>query len=200
MLIHVLSGQWPFPDGAVLVNPQNPRDLVPVSEFDRRANYIKIVGKEHPLLTLIETCLSNSPSYRPTASDIHHQISVVAADHPPSFANKMEVLEIIKGLKEKTVIMKVENEEMRRERDNAIAEKNIAVTEKERLSAKLENITVTTEIQKRINMEKDVTALEDEELKAEMDILVIDENGSESGCGTTSPPDTATDGLAPVVK
>ena len=38
MMVHVLNGQWPFPGEAVRVNPRNPNDpndLVGVTEFDR---------------------------------------------------------------------------------------------------------------------------------------------------------------------
>ena len=68
MMVHVLSGQWPFPGEAVRVNsrdPNNPNDLVGVTEFDRREEYINLIGNEHPLMTLIQGCLSNSPSPAP---------------------------------------------------------------------------------------------------------------------------------------
>ena len=98
MVVHVLSGQWPFPKEAVQVNPQNPKDLTPLSEFDRREDYIKEIRNEHPLLTLVENCLSNSPSHRPTSSEVHQQVSAVAADHPPSFTNRVDMLKRIKHI------------------------------------------------------------------------------------------------------
>ena len=102
-MVHVLSGRWPFPGEAVRVNPQNPNDpndVLGVSEFNRREDYINDIGKEHPLMTLIQHCLSNSPSHRSTSSEVHQQVSAVAADHPPSFSNRMEMLERIKALRE----------------------------------------------------------------------------------------------------
>ena len=128
MMIHVLSGQWPFPGEAVRVNPQNPddpNDLVGVTEFDRREEHINKIGNQHPLMTLIRQCLSNSPSHRPTSSDVHHQVTAMATDHPPSFANRVEMLERIKSLQE-------EKETVRMEKDNIVAENNQQILELER--------------------------------------------------------------------
>ena len=134
MMVHVLSGHWPFPGEAVRVNPRNPNspnDLVGVTEFDRREEYINLIGNEHPLMTLIQGCLSNSPSHRPTSSEVHQRVSAVAADHPPSFANIVEMMDRIKALGE-------EKERERTEKENAIVEKDAAIVEKDRRRAKLE--------------------------------------------------------------
>ena len=101
MMLHVLSGRWPFPGEAVRVNPRNPNnpnDLVGVTEFDRREEYANLVGNEHPLMTLIQGCLSNSPAHRPTSSEVHQRVSAVAAEHPPSFTNRVEMMDRIKAL------------------------------------------------------------------------------------------------------
>ena len=136
MMVHVLSGQWPFPGEAVRVNPRNrannPNDLVGVTEFDRREEYINLIGNEHPLMTLIQGCLSNSPSHRPTSSEVHQRMSEVAADHPPSFTNRVEMMERIKTLGG-------EKERVRSEKDNAVAEKDAATTERDRSIAELKD-------------------------------------------------------------
>ena len=99
MIMHVLSGEWPLPKAAVEVGPQN--ELIPLSEFDRRKDYIKdSTVAECPLIDLLKSCLSNSSSHRPTSSEIHRQVSAVAVDHPPSFANRVEMLERIKALEQ----------------------------------------------------------------------------------------------------
>ena len=131
MMVHVLSGQWPFPGEANIVNPRNPNDLVGVTELDRREEYINKIGNQHPLMQLIQACLSNSSSHRPTSSEVHQQVSAVAADHSPSFANRVEMLERIKVLGE-------EKETMRMEKNNAVAEKETAVGEREGVLAELE--------------------------------------------------------------
>jgi hypothetical protein len=134
MIVHVLSGQWPFPGEAVRVNPRNPNnpnDLVGVTEFDRREEYINLIGNEHPLMTLIQGCLSNSPSHRPTSSEVHQRVSAVAADHPPSFTNRVEMMDRIKTLSEEKDILGAI-------KDIAIAEKDVAVMERSRSIAELQ--------------------------------------------------------------
>ena len=132
-MVHVLSGQWPFPGEAVRVNPRNPNnpnDLVGVTEFDRREEYINLIGNEHPLMTLIQGCLINSPSHRPTSSEVHQIVSAVAADHPPSFTNRVEMMERIKVLGE-------EKERIISDKEHAITEKDAAITERDRSIAEL---------------------------------------------------------------
>ena len=130
MMVHVLSGQWPFPGEAVRVNPRNPNDpndLVGVTEFDRCEEYINLIGNEHPLMTLIQGCLSNSPSHRPTSSEIHQRVSAVAADHPPSFTNRVEMMDRIKTFGQ-------ENERVLAEKDTIVVEKDAVTREKEKIS------------------------------------------------------------------
>ena len=134
MMVHVLSGQWPFPGEAVRVNPKNPNnpnDLVGVTEFDRREEFINLIGNEHPLMTLIQGCLSNSPSHRPTSSEVHQKVSSVAADHPPSYTNKVEMMDRIKALGK-------EKERERTEKENAIVKKDAAIVERDKRKAELE--------------------------------------------------------------
>ena len=122
MMLHLLSGQWPFPGEAVQVNHQDHSTLIGVCEFDRREEYINLIGNEHPLMTLIQGCLSNSPSHRPTSSEVHQRVSAVAADYPPSFTNRVEMMERIKALGE-------EKETLRNEKDNTIAENELQIAE-----------------------------------------------------------------------
>ena len=133
MMVHVLSGQWPFPGEAVQVNPNNPNDVIGVTEFDRREEYINLIGNEHPLMILIQGCLSNSPSHRPTSSEVHQRVSAVAADHPPSFTNRVEMMDRIKALSE-------EKDRERTKKDSAITEKDGAIMERDRSIAELKEI------------------------------------------------------------
>ena len=143
--MHVLSGQWPFPGEAVRVNPRNPNDpndLVGVTEFDRREEYISKIDNRHPLMHLIQLCLSNSPSHRPTSYEVQQQVSAVSAEHPASFANRVEMLERIKALGEEKEAVRMEKNNAVTEKDEQIAElrreKDAAVREKEQVSAELE--------------------------------------------------------------
>ena len=170
MMVHVLSGQWPFPGEANIVNPRNPNnpnDLVGVTEFDRREEYINKIGNQHPLMRLIHLCLSNSSSHRPTSSEVHQQVSAVAADHPPSFANRVVMLERIKVLAE-------EKETMRMENNNAVAEKETAVGERERVLAELEESRCNMDrLRQSHSIQLEGVQLEVSDLKADNEHLQV---------------------------
>ena len=180
MLVHVLSGEWPFPGEAVRVNPRNPNDpndIVGVTEFDRREEHINKIDNQHPLMHLIQSCLSNSPSHRPTSCEVHQQVSAVSAEHPASFTNRVEILERIKVLGE-------EKEAVRMEKSNAVAEKDEQITElrrekdeqvselrrkKEQVSAELEETQSSIERLKQSHLiELEGMQLENNDLKAEI--------------------------------
>ena len=97
MVIHVLCGRWPFPTDIFCRDPRNPDVLVPVSELDRRAEYLRDIGQNHPLMGLITQCLSNAPTCRPEASEIHHQITATASRVPERHQNKIEMLQHWEG-------------------------------------------------------------------------------------------------------
>ena len=98
MVIHVLCGRWPFPDDVFRPDPRNPDVLVPVSELDRRAEYLQDIGQDHPLMGLISQCLSNAPTRRPEASEILRQITATASRVPERHQNKIEMLQQIESL------------------------------------------------------------------------------------------------------
>ena len=175
-MLHVLSGEWPFPGEAVRVNPRNPNDpndLVGVSEFDRREEFVNKVGGGHVLMRLIRACLSNSSAHRPASPEIHQQVSAVAGDHPPSFANKVEMLERIKTLGE-------EKERVVTEKNDAITERDEAVREREMVSAELEESKGDTEsVRQRYAIELERLQIENADLKADNEHLHAVVNGKE---------------------
>ena len=157
-MVHVLSGQWPFPGEAVRVNPNNPNDVIGVTEFGRREEYINLIGNEHPLMTLIQECLSNSPSHRPTSSEVHQRVSAVAADHPPSFTNRVEMMERIKALSEEKERVRNERDRIKtlsEEKERVIIEKDSTIVEKNREIAETRR-------------EKDTITRENERISAEL--------------------------------
>ena len=48
MLIHVFCGEWPFPTDAFQPDPQNSDSLIPVTEVERRAEFLRKIGDDHP--------------------------------------------------------------------------------------------------------------------------------------------------------
>ena len=96
MILHVLCGRWPLPDEATRVNPNDPHQLIPLTEAERREEYLQEIGEDHPLMTLIRECLSNHPPLRPDTEEILHQVREVSTQFPPTFKNKVEMLQRLK--------------------------------------------------------------------------------------------------------
>ena len=104
MLVHVLSGQWPMPTEATQVDPHNPARVIGLSEVERRAEYLNVIGcpsndeEGHPLMPLIERCLSNSPNLRPNASELVDAMSDAATQQPLTFSNRVEMMQRINSI------------------------------------------------------------------------------------------------------
>jgi len=95
LMTHVFSGEWPIPTAVFRVDPSNPNVMVPATEVERREEYLQDMGDTHPLIALTHQCLSNNPLTRPEAPEILAHINEVMPQFPPSFRNKMEMLQQI---------------------------------------------------------------------------------------------------------
>ena len=131
MMIHVLCGRWPFPADAFRPDPRNPDGMVPVSEIDRRAEYLKDISHAHPLMGMIRQCLSNFPKRRPEASEILHQITDIMSRASLTHQSKMEMQTQIDSLKEQ---LSTENQEKQSLIAQKQSEVNALKAEVERLS------------------------------------------------------------------
>ena len=92
LIIHILCGRWPMPCEAVRVNPANRAQLLPVSEAERREEYLQDIGNAHSLMDLIRRCVSNDPEQRPRAADIVQQMEHMTRQFPPTFSNRVTML------------------------------------------------------------------------------------------------------------
>ena len=103
MMIHIFSGQWPEPQ--VGPNRTEPGGrLIPVTEAERRAVFLRAVGNDHPLMDLIFKCINNHPQTRAHASEIVGQLAEMVLQFPASFANRLEMLRQIEAIKEKRAL------------------------------------------------------------------------------------------------
>ncbi len=102
MIIHVLSGKWPIPGEVFRPDPANPSLIIPVSEIDRRAEYLQEIDQDHPraLMGLIRQCLSNTPTSRPEAAEALRQVEIVISQLPPSLENRIEMIQRIQAQSE----------------------------------------------------------------------------------------------------
>ena len=131
MMVHVFSGQWPEPTESVLSSDTDDH-LIAVSEAGRRQKYLDDVGHDHPLMELILQCLKNRPHHRPVIAEVFHQVNNVASRFPPTFTNKIEVLQRMKfEAAEKQRMIDEKDAEIQILRDEKEAEIQRAVSEKE---------------------------------------------------------------------
>ena len=98
LIIHTLCGRWPFPEDAFRPDPQNPDAIIPVSEVERRAEYLQEIGNDHPLLPVIQQCLSNIPARRPETPALLDQVNTILSALPQPFTNRVEMLQQFEAL------------------------------------------------------------------------------------------------------
>ena len=93
MMIHMFSGEWPEPQ----VGPSRIENgkLIPVTEADRRAVFLKSCSKDHPLYSLILKCIDNDPQQRPHLQTVVDQLAEINSQFNATFANRLEMLKHI---------------------------------------------------------------------------------------------------------
>ena len=99
LVVHTLSGEWPTPSGVYAEDPRDPDKTIPVNEFERRRRFIDRIRKGHPLLGLIEQCLSNVASRRPDAAEVVRQLQAEHVRVPPRPENQLELLQQVQSLR-----------------------------------------------------------------------------------------------------
>ena len=129
LTIHVLSGRLPISDLSVRVNGS----LIERSEMNCKQQYLSRVKDDHPFKEMIFQCLSNSPVYRPTFTEIHRRIGIIASQFPTTFANSLEMLQKINAdaTVQRELKMQVQNLSTQDSPDS------LPVTEMEKLRQKL---------------------------------------------------------------
>ena len=146
LMIHVLSGQWPFPCEPVRVNPRNRAELLPLSEAERRNKYLQNIGNAHPLMGLILRCVSNDPERRARAAEIVQQVEHMTRQSPPTFANRVEMLQRISADATEKGSLREENETFAAEYEQSRVEKEELIQQHE---AEVEQ--VLTEVAAELN-------------------------------------------------
>ena len=93
MMVHVFTAEWPAPKvGPNRVDPSNPHQLIPVSEAERREEFLQKIGQDHPLMDLIKSCLKNNPQLRVPATEIVERTTDLVIRFSPTFQNRIDML------------------------------------------------------------------------------------------------------------
>ena len=153
LMIHVLSGRWPLPlREANYVNPENRAQLIPVSEAERRDEYLRDIGNTHPLMDLILRCVSNDPQQRATAVQMVLRMEHMTRDSPLAFQNRVDMLQQIRAdatakgsLREEIETFAAEYEESQLEREELI-QQHQAEVEQVRTEMRAQNETHQAEM------------------------------------------------------
>ena len=120
MLVHVFCGEWPFPADAFQPDPRNPDSLVPVTEVERRAEFLRKIGNDHLLTLLIRCCLSNNPTLRPDAAQIHVQLSEVKVNLPSMAETRIELVQQLQSSQDEVVALWKALDTMRKEKGEEV--------------------------------------------------------------------------------
>ena len=181
MIIHVLCGRWPFPADAFRPDPQNPDGLAPVSEVDRRAEYLRDISKTHLLLGLIRQCLSNFPKRRPEASEILRQITDVMSRVPLTHQSKMEKQTQIESLTAQVEQLSTQTQDRQSQIESLTAQTQALMSQNESLTAQTQalmsqNESLTAQTQALMSQNESLTAQTQakvEALRAEVERLSV---------------------------
>ena len=82
--IQIITQQFPDPTASMMRrdDPQSPTgfSLTPISEIERRRNHIGLIDPQHPMLPVIQSCLSDRERDRPSARQLcHHLVTLKQA-------------------------------------------------------------------------------------------------------------------------
>lgn len=114
LIIHVFCGEWPIALEYLRPDPKNPGLYRPMTEIERREKYLHRLGAKHPLIELVKSCIANVASERPNAPDILAELSHVMSHFPPSFENRIEMLNKVKVDAEEKDQLKSQVEQFRK--------------------------------------------------------------------------------------
>ena len=98
LIIHTLCGRWPFPEDAFRPDPRNQGAIIPVSEVERRAEYLQEIGNDHLLMAVICQCLSNAPVRRPETPVLLDRVNTILSALSQPFTNRVEMLQQLQAL------------------------------------------------------------------------------------------------------
>ena len=91
LMIHIFSGRWPEPQ--IGQTRMEANKLIPVTEAERREDYLRAIGSNDPLLDFTLRCINNDPQARPPSRDLvkHLAEMVMQFPSPMNFISQMEL-------------------------------------------------------------------------------------------------------------
>ena len=178
-----------MPSGAFAEDPNDPNGVVSVTEFERRRESVDRIIVGHPLLGLIEQCLSNVASRRPDAAEVVRQLLVERDRVPPRPENQLELLQQLQSqMAELRQCSREENEALRREVETLRREIESVRAEKEVSAATLvgslrAELALMESLRAELALREERSRAETESLRAQVQRLTVHPN--------TTPPEAS---------
>ena len=174
LMIHVFSGSWPEPQ----IGPSQVVEgkLIPVTEAERRTEFLQTIGCDHPLMDLILRCVHNDPQQRIDISNIVEQLARMVLQSPAPFPNRLDVLRHIEA---------VEKDKRSVEKDRDEKSKIIEQNEEQIINLKEEIQMKECEKGKEVERLSVVHKIEVEQLHSQIKDLVIESDLQKSVNSTT---------------
>ena len=165
LMIHTFSGRWPEPQ----IGPSQvvAGKLIPVTEGERRIEFLQAIGNDHPLMDLILRSIHNDPQQRADISKIVEQLARMVLQSPVVFSNRLDLLKHIEAVEEDRKSAKKEGVEI-----SKIIKKN----EEQILSLKEEAKVKECEKAKEIERLTLVHKTEVEQLRSQIKDLSVENN------------------------
>ena len=82
IMIHLFSERWILSLPAFREDPNSPRRKIPLSEIEKRSEYLALIGEDHSHLSLIHDCLEEFPDYRPSTVVVVERLRQILHDCP----------------------------------------------------------------------------------------------------------------------
>lgn len=99
LLIHASIHRLPTPlENKDSPNPENPEEIVHLSEVQRREKFLAEMKDDNPLQDLARNCLQDDPSLRPSSAEIVQQLQKLSAAKPPPYADILDMYQALDQL------------------------------------------------------------------------------------------------------
>ena len=146
VMLHTLSGEWPTPSQAVIINPETGVITGGRSEVEWRSKHFEKIAdrsKLGALITMIEGCLSNLPKNRPTIVSVCDQLENEITEHISSSVSQLSE-PALQQIQQKNV--ELQSEIQRKDVEiqaltTALHDKNVAL---EKMRCEMSKLQITT--------------------------------------------------------
>ena len=121
LMIHVFCGKWPEQQIGQIRTEHDGR-LIPVTEAERREEFLRSIGSDHPLMNLILKCINNHPKSRAHAIEIVERLEEMVLQFPTSFDNRLDALRRIEAVTKENSDLREEKLALREDIEREIHE------------------------------------------------------------------------------